>query len=416
MGRQINKLSALMVAKEKQPGYYGDGAGLYLQVSPTGTKSWILKFTLQGKAREMGLGPLHTISLADAREIAITQRKLILEGKDPIAEREAARQRLQVAAANRLTFNDAAKEYIDSQKAGWKNAKHADQWTNTLATYAAPIFGHLPVADIDTGLVVRVLKPIWDTKTETASRVRGRIESILNWAATQGYRPSGDNPARWNGHLENLFARPSKVQKVKHHAALPFAEIGTFVEALHKLEGVGTLALEFTILTACRTNEVIGATWGEIDLAERVWTIPAERMKAEKEHRVPLSDRAAEILGGTPPEGRNGYVFPGAKPGKPLSNMAMLALLGRRDNSFPAGSDRACLGAPAQGQSRGVLRTRHAVRQASPADGSLGEILQHGSNHCGSYADKEQDRRLTASGKTGRRVRPTPTDPNHNLK
>jgi len=336
MAKRVKEpLTAKGVESKKEPGYYADGGGLYLRVSKegkrnsAGVKTWAFLYTIAGRAREMGLGPVSDISLAEARDLALELRKQIRQGIDPIDARQKARDAQAKEESKRITFADAAKEYIDAHRAGWKNAKHADQWTNTIATYAAPTLAHLSVADIDTGLVVRVLKPIWETKTETASRLRGRIESVLNWAATQGYRASGDNPARWHGHLENLFPKRSKAQKVQHHSALPFSEVGDFIGKAQRQEGIAALALEFTILTACRTGESIGATWGEIDLEEKVWTIPAERMKAENEHRIPLSGRVLEILKTTPESERTGYVFPGAKAGKPLSNMAMLALLAR---------------------------------------------------------------------------------------
>lgn len=336
MARRVKApLTAKGVESKTEPGYYADGGGLYLRVSKegkrnsAGVKTWAFLYTIAGRAREMGLGPVSDISLAEARDLALDLRKQIRQGIDPIDARQKARDAQAKEASKRFTFAEAAKEYIDAHRAGWKNAKHADQWTNTIATYAAPTFGHLSVSDVDTGLVVRVLKPIWETKNETANRLRGRIESILDWSATQGYRLPGDNPARWHGHLENLFPKPSKVQKVKHHTALPFPETGSFIKELRKQQGMAALALEFTILTACRTGEAIGATWDEIDLKEKVWTIPAGRMKAEKEHRVPLSDRAVEILKATTIDEHIGHVFPGPKEGKPLSNMAMLALLSR---------------------------------------------------------------------------------------
>jgi integrase len=228
-----------------------------------------------------------------------------------------------------MSFDECAKAYIDAHKHGWKNAKHAEQWTNTLTTYASPIIGSLPVAEIDTALVMKVLNPIWASKTETASRVRQRIESVLGWATVSGYR-TGDNPARWRDHLDNLLAKRSKVQKVAHHPALHYAEMGAFMADLCKQGGMAALALEFTILTASRTGEVIGARWYEIDLDGKTWTIPPERMKAEKEHRVPLCSRAIKILTELQKLGGE-FVFPGLKLKKPLSNMAMLGLLKRME-------------------------------------------------------------------------------------
>lgn len=327
-------LTAKGVESKTEPGYYADGGGLYLRVSKegkrnsAGVKTWAFLFTIAGRAREMGLGPVSDISLAEARDLALELRKQIRQGLDPIDARQKAREAQAKEESKRITFADAAKKYIDAHRASWKNAKHADQWTNTVATYVTPTLGRLSVADIDTDLVVSVLEPIWTTKNETACRLRGRIEKILDWAKTSKFR-TGDNPAQWKGNLETLLAKPSKVQKVKHHTALPFPETGSFIKELRKQQGMAAMALEFTILTACRTGETIGATWDEIDLDEKVWTIPAERMKAEKEHRIPLSDRAIEILKATTIDERTGYVFPAPKAGKPLSNMAMLALLSR---------------------------------------------------------------------------------------
>lgn len=328
MARGIQKLSALQVDRTKKPGYYADGGGLYLQVTASGAKSWLFRFMLMSKAREMGLGSLRSLSLADARTAAADCRKQLMAGVDPIEARKTARAAANVAASRAFTFEQCANAYIDSHRAGWKNAKHADQWKNTLATYAFPVFGQLPVAAVDTSLVMKALNPIWTTKTETASRVRGRIESVIDWATTIGYR-QGENPARWRGHLQNLLAKPSKIKKVEHHAALPYAEIGAFIAELRTQEGFAAKALEFCILTAARTNEVIGAQWPEFDLKAGTWIIPAGRMKAEREHRVPLPDRAIEILRNLNKQRLGAYVFPGLKVGKPLSNMAMLAVLER---------------------------------------------------------------------------------------
>ncbi|SEF41053.1 Integrase [Methylobacterium sp. 190mf] len=325
--RAPGQLSALKVSRTRDPGLYADGGGLYLQVTNAEARSWIFRFMLNGRARSMGLGSLHTLTLAEAREKATECRKLCLDGIDPIEAREKARATARLDAANTITFDACAEAYIEAHKAGWRNAKHSDQWRNTLATYASPVFGALPVQAVDTGLVMRVIEPIWGGKTETATRVRGRIESVLDWAATRGYR-QGENPARWRGHLQNLLPKRSKVKRVEHHAALPFREISEFVGRLRAQSGTSPLALEFTILTAARTGEVIGATWDEIDLAERTWTVPAGRMKGGREHRVPLCDRAVEILEGFKVLGDR-HVFPGGKRGRSLSNMAMLELLKR---------------------------------------------------------------------------------------
>jgi integrase len=332
MARGIQKLSALQVERTKKPGYYADGGGLYLQVTASGSKSWLFRFMLCGRAREMGLGPLHTVSLAEARLKASDCRRQLLEGIDPIEARKAARNAAQLTAAKSITFDKCAEAYIGAHRAGWKNAKHADQWENTIAAYASPVFGSFSVASIDTTLVMKCLEAIWATKAETASRLRGRIENILDWATVRGYR-QGENPARWKGHLDKLLPARSKVAKVTHHPALPYSEIGDFIAALRSQEGVSARGLEFAILTATRTSETINATWNEFDLDAGIWTIPPERMKAGKEHRVPLSTRALEIIKALQETKQGDYVFPGARINKPLSNMAFLMTLRRMERS-----------------------------------------------------------------------------------
>lgn len=324
MPRLVEKLTPLAVSKAKCPGYFGDGAGLWLQVSPVGTKSWIFRFTRAGKQREMGLGALHTVSLAEARAKAKTCRQQLLDGLDPISAREATKLAQALEQARAMTFDQCAAAYIKAHRHGWRNAKHAAQWENTIATYASPIFGDLPVTSVDTALVMKALHPIWTEKTETASRLRGRIESILGWATTSGYR-QGDNPARWRGHLQNLLAAPEKVRKVEHHPALPWREIGGFMVDLRAREGIAAQALEFVILTAARSGEVRGMRWDELD--GKVWTIPANRMKAGREHRVPLSSAVLSLLERMPRVGD--YVFPGAKKGSLLSDMSLTAVLRR---------------------------------------------------------------------------------------
>lgn len=328
MPRAANRLSSLTVTRTTKPGLYADGGGLYLQITAAGVKSWLFRYMLAGKARGMGLGPVHTIGLAEARARALDCRRQLLDGIDPIDSRNAERATQQIEQAAEMTFKQCAEKYIEAHRAGWKSAKHADQWTNTLTTYADPVFNSQPVSAIDTTLVMKVLEPIWATKTETASRLRGRIESVLDWATVRGYR-TGENPARLKGHLETLLPKRSRVQKVAHHPALPYTEVATFTKTLRSQEGTAARALEFLILTATRTNEVIGATWSEFDLDEGVWAIPADRMKMRKEHRVPLSAHAIAIVKAQEDVKRGDYVFPGARDKKPLSNMAMLQLLER---------------------------------------------------------------------------------------
>ncbi len=336
MPRHIRRLNALAASRAKKRGMYPDGNGLYLQVAASGAKSWVYRFMLNGVARWMGLGPFDAVPLADARVKALEARRLRLAGVDPIKARAGARTEARLEAARSITFKDAAEAYMEAHKAGWRSPKHAEQWRNTLETYAYPVFGSLPVQGVDVALVMKVLGPIWATKTETASRVRGRIESVLDWASARGYR-LGENPARWRGHLENLLPRRSRVQRVKHHPALPYGEVGAFMVGLRRQEGAAASVLEFLILTACRTGEVTGARWGEFNIEEALWTIPAERIKSGRQHRVPLSLAARAIINSMQKvratEHGDGLVFPGGKRGRTLSSMVLLALLKRMGRS-----------------------------------------------------------------------------------
>lgn len=325
MARTKHRLTVRGVKTILRPGFHADGGGLYLQVAPGGGRSWVFRFQRRGRARWMGLGGADVVSLSEAREKALDARRLLLEGRDPIDARNIARQ----ARMGAVTFREAAERYIETHKPGWRNAKHAAQWTSTLETYVLPIFGDLSVQEVDTGQVLKALETIWTVKPETASRVRGRIEAVLDWAAARGYR-QGDNPARWRGHLKMLLPAIDRVKRTKHHPMLPYSQIGSFMNDLREQDGVASRALEFAVLTAARTGEVIGATWDEIDLQSATWTIPAERMKGNREHRIPLSEPAMELLeviGGE--HRREGFVFPGGRSGRPLSNMAMLAVLKR---------------------------------------------------------------------------------------
>ena len=291
---------------------------------------------LNGRPRWMGLGSLRDVSLAEARNLAGECRKRRSEGIDPIAARKTVRGLPKSESAKTMTFAACADAYIEANKVGWRNAKHAAQWASTLKAYAFPVFGSLPVQSVDTAMVMKVLEPIWATKTETASRVRSRIENVLDWAKAREYR-RGENPARWRGHIDNLLPARAKVRKVQHHRALPYDKVRSFVRALHREEGTAAAAFEFLILTATRTSEVVRARWDEVDLDKAIWTIPANRIKAGREHRVPLSTPALAILekmkampvvDGEDKDTRE-YVFPGGKKGQPLSNMALLALLKR---------------------------------------------------------------------------------------
>ena len=324
-----NLKSALSVKTVSQVGYHRCDPGLYLQVARGGTKSWLYRFKspITSKQREMGLGSLELVSLKEARQLAVDCRKQVLAGLDPIEEREQQKRVQLFKQARSITFREAADYCIAAKRPEWKNKKHAQQWSNSLATYAYPMFGDLLVSELDTDLVLKALEPIWVSKAETASRLRQRIETIWDWARARKY-VEGENPARLRGHLDKILAKTAKVKRVRHHPALPYKEIQKFITALHKRSGSSALALEFMILTAGRTGEVIGAKWSEIDLGTDVWTVPADRMKAGKEHRVPLCERAVVILKSIQ-SNRNpdDFVFPGWKAGTGLSNGAMLALM-----------------------------------------------------------------------------------------
>ncbi len=325
----MTKLSARKVATLKKPGRYGDGHGLVLQITPAGVKSWLLRYQVAGRERWFGLGPIHTVSLAEARERARRARLQVLDGIDPIDARRADRKERALAAAKALTFEEAAKAYFNQHSPKWGNAKHRQQFQHTMRDYVLPTIGRLSVADIDTGLVLKCIEPIWQDKTETASRVRGRIESILDWATVRGNR-AGENPARWKGHLAHLLPARSEIQKTVHLRAIPIDDLPEFMVDLGRRDGVAARALEFTILTAARTGEALGATWDEIDLDKKTWTISADRMKAGKEHRVPLSERAVEVLKVLPREKGNPHVFISTTAkGSPLSDMSMLSVLRR---------------------------------------------------------------------------------------
>jgi len=331
MARQLQRLTVLRVNKLSKTGLYGDGGGLALQITSSGGKSWLFRYMVAGKPFGMGLGPTHTVSLAEAREKALEARKLLINGINPLAAKKENKIAAVLADSKMINFDDCAAAYILAHKAGWKNAKHTDQWTISLNTYVSPVFGQLPVAEIDTGLVVKCLAPIWENKTETATRVRGRIESILGWATTSGYR-TGDNPARWKGHLENLLATISKTSRTKNHPSLPWHRLGAFLADLRAREGVAARAVEFAILTASRSGEVRGARWSEFDLIGKTWTIPPERMKAKREHQVPLSEPVIELLESLSIDSGSELVFVGRQ-NEPLSDMSLLSVIKRMNNT-----------------------------------------------------------------------------------
>lgn len=324
-------MSALEVKRLTRPGRHAVGgvSGLYLFIGPGAKRCWTLRAIIGGRRRELGLGAYPDVSLAQARDAARVARQQIREGVDPAAEREAARRALIAEQNKRITFDQCAAAVVKVKQAEASNPKHAAQWENTLETYASPVLGKLAVDDIELAHVVKALEPHWHTKTETMTRVRQRIEAVLSWAIARGYR-SGDNPARWRGNLDTVLPKPSKIAKVKHHKALPIPEMGPFMAELRQRKGAAARALEFTILTAARSGEVRGATWDEIDLEGRTWTIPAERMKAGKDHRVPLSPAAVSLLQHQPRHADNALVFPGTR-GRSMSDATLAAVLKRMD-------------------------------------------------------------------------------------
>lgn len=321
MGLKLHRLTARRVATVTEPGYHADGGGLYLQVTATGAKSWVYRYRFEGRRPEMGLGPLHVVSLAEARAAAESARKAVQSGQDPLASRRSS----AIASASIPTFWEAAVAYIDERRAGWSNPKHAGQWTTTLETYAKPLIGSMRVDRIETDHVLAVLRPIWTTKTETASRVRQRMEAVLDATTVQKKR-TGENPARWRGHLAMILPKPTAVSKVENFAALPYAELPAFMAALRDRHGEAARALEFTILTAARTGMTLGAMPKEIDLSAETWTVPGQRMKAKVEHTIPLSPAALAIA---QPRMKRNLLFPNDLTDEALSENSMLALLKR---------------------------------------------------------------------------------------
>ncbi|GGK28199.1 tyrosine-type recombinase/integrase [Salinarimonas ramus] len=319
---QANKLSARAVATLAKPGRHSDGGGLYLNVTPTGARSWVFMWKVAGKRREMGLGPLRDVPLAKARELAADARRMVRDGADPLAAREPPKV---------MTFGEAADALITSMSASWRNAKHRAQWEMTLRDYCAPMRTK-PVDEVGTDDVLAVLQPIWQSKAETASRLRGRIERVLDYAKARGLR-TGENPARWRGHLDAILPRPKKLTR-GHHRAMPFDDVPAFMSRLRDRVGVSARALEFLVLTAARSGEVLGMRWSEVDFDAAVWSVPAERMKGGRAHRVPLTDRAVDILVELNKAAVGEYVFPGMKLNRPLSVMALEMVLRRMKVDF----------------------------------------------------------------------------------
>lgn len=323
MPKKAKELSATEVRRLTKPGLHAVGgvAGLLLQVTPTGARSWILRTMVGSKRRDIGLGGFPEVPLAKAREKSRETKEQIKQGIDPVEERKQARERLIASQAKRLTFDEAADKFLTLKRKEFNNPKHAAQWASTLETYASPVIGSLPVDTVELAHVVNILEPLWTEKTETATRLRGRIESVLAWATVSGFR-HGDNPARWKGNLDAILPKPGKLKKIQHHRALPWQEINPFIQQLRQRKGTAAKALEFLILTATRSGEVRGATWQEIDLQARTWTVPAERMKAGKEHTVPLCDDAVKLLENLPRFEGSDLIFPGARGGV-LSDVAL---------------------------------------------------------------------------------------------
>lgn len=329
MPKIARELTAIEIKNLTAPGLAAVGGvpGLHLQITPTGARSWVLRVKIGAKRRDMGLGQYPGVPLAQAREKARQARAAIEVGKDPILERERAQSALRAAQASEKSFEWCAQQYMDAHSDSWRNAKHRAQWLSTLTNYAYPQIGRILVRDIKQAHVLQVLEPIWHTKNETASRLRGRIETILDWATVRHYR-EGENPAHWKGRLDKLLPAPSKVQKSEHHEAVPVDEAPAFYAALIQREGMSARALQFTALTAVRSGDTRGATWDEIDLEAGVWTVPAERMKAGKEHRVPLSDQALALLRGLPRSDTSAFVFHAPRSGQ-LSDMALTQVMRR---------------------------------------------------------------------------------------
>lgn len=370
-----------------KPGLHAVGgvAGLLLQVSRGKSgqlrRSWILRAVIGTKRRDIGLGSYPTVTVGIARDRAREVREQIRQGIDPTEERRKAVADLIARQSSMITFRECGEAYIKAHASTWRNPKHRQQWGNTLETYVYPVIGALHVQAVDVGLVMKVLEPVWQDKPETASRVRGRIETILDWAKARGYR-TGDNPARWRGHLDQLLPKKTKVRKVRHQPAMPYRDVPAFMAELRKRDSMSARALELTILAAVRTSETINATWDEIDFAEKAWTIPSHRMKAERDHRVPLTDRMIEILQSLPREKDNPHLFVGASKGKGLSNMAMLELLrGTAGNGYTTHGFRASFrtwAAERTNHAREIAEAAlaHVIKDKSEASYQRGELFE----------------------------------------
>jgi integrase len=326
MARALFRLTAMKVAKAKRPGLYADGGSLYLRVAEGGSKQWIFRYVTNGRMRDMGIGPAHTLTLAEARERATEARKLRLDGIDPIVHKRARVAAIRAADDNAMTFRQCADGFVKDHSSTWSNTRHRADWESSLLRHVYPSLGALPISSIDTPLVLRTLKPIWTTIPETATRVRQRIESIIDWATAHHFR-TGDNPARWGGRLEHALPARAKIAAVKHHVALPMEEVGAVMNRLRAEEGTAARCLEFIMLTAARLSEALGAEWREIDFAARTWTVPANRMKSRRTHKVPLSDAAVAVLEQMNAVRCSDYVFPGNREGRPIGDNSVWRLV-----------------------------------------------------------------------------------------
>jgi integrase len=376
----MKDLTVKAVEAIRTPGKHRVSRNLYLQIAGD-ARTWLFRYMRHGSPHWHGLGAYDLVSLAEARDKVLVCRKMLLEGIDPIEARKAERMQALLATASTMTFRACGEAYIAAHEATWRNPKHRQQWRNTLKTYAYPTIGELPVQAVDVAHVMKILEPIWQPKPETASRVRGRIETVLDWATARGYR-TGENPARWRGHLDQLLPKKTKVRKVQHQPAMPYLAVPGFMSELRERDSISARGLEFTILAAVRTSETIGATWDEIDLEAKTWTIPARRIKAERDHRVPLSARLLEILASIPREQGNSHLFVGARHSKGLSDMAMLELLrGMDSNGYTVHGFRSsfrdwCAEQTNYPRELAEVALAHALKDRTEAAYQRGDLLQ----------------------------------------
>lgn len=397
-----NKLTTTFIKNIKVPGMYNDGAGLYLKVRASGSKSWIFRYRdrATAKLRDMGLGPFHDVGLGDARDLASHQRKLLSASKDPLSQKKLSRSQQKAATGKVLIFSEAANLCHAAKSSEFRSEKHRNDWINSLTTHADPVLGSISVADIETSHILMALRPIWESKTETATRVRQRIETVLSWAAVSGFR-KGENPARWKDNLEFVLPKPSKIRRVKHHKALPWQDVGTFMVDLRLQDGIAARALEFAVLTAARSKEVRLATWDEVDLQDALWRIPGERMKAGIPHSVPLSEAAMRLLRTCEGAAAGSYLFSATKGGS-LSDMALSAVCRRmKVDAVPHGFRssfkdwaRNCMTYPDEVSE---LALAHVSSDATRAAYARDELISHRRELMGLWADFCYQAQISAS-------------------